>query len=137
MTREVSASRAAAKIHLRRRKGETPTPFGVEIDVQELKSPGARPTRPGTVLVRNPRLAIGAQRLAFPAELSPGDRLVFDGSKCRIHRKTDSGPEWIQPQGAPATLQPGRNRIVLSLGSDLPPQVRVAVSLVKHYALEK
>ena len=119
------------------RKGEKPVPFGVEIDVQQAKPAGATPARPGTLTVRNPQLAIGTQRLVFPAELSPGDRLVFDGSKCRVHRKTGSEPEWIQPQGVPATLQPGRNRVVLSFGSDLPPEFRIAVSLVKHYPLKK
>jgi serine-type D-Ala-D-Ala carboxypeptidase len=135
-------------------------PFGVEIDVQEVKASEATHSRPGTPMLRtypgsttaplsgreilgqrtalgpalrNPELTIGRQHLVFPAELSTGDRLVFDGSKCRLYRKTNSEPEWIQPQGAPATLQPGRNRVVLSFGSDLPPQFRVAVSLVKHY----
>jgi len=77
-------------------------------------------------------LTVGTQRLLFPAELSQGDRLVLDGSRCRLHRRTNADVEWIQPQGTPATLEPGRNRVLLSFGS-APPQFRVAVSLVKHY----
>lgn len=83
--------------------------------------------------LRSPELTIGTQRLVLPAELSTGDRLVFDGSRCRLYRKAEPEPQWIRPQGAPVMLQPGRNRVVLSFGSDLLPQFRVAVSLVKHY----
>ena len=88
---------------------------------------------PAIAGLRNPVLTIGGKRLAFPAELSTGDRLVFDGVKCRLHRRTAAELEWIQPQGGPVTLEPGRNRVVLSLGSDLLPQFRIAASLVKHY----
>ncbi len=88
---------------------------------------------PAIAGLRNPVLTVGGQRLVFPAELSSGDRLVFDGSRCRVHRRTATELEWIEPQGGPVTLQPGRNRVVLSFDTDLLPQFRVAASLVKHY----
>jgi hypothetical protein len=88
---------------------------------------------PALAGLRNPVLTIGDQRLAFPAELSTGDRLVFDGGKCRLHRRTAAELEWIEPRGGPVVLQPGRQRVVLSFDSDLLPQFRVAASLVKHY----
>jgi hypothetical protein len=87
---------------------------------------------PTIAALRNPELTIGTNRLAFPTELSTGDRLVFDGSHCRLYRKAGSEPEWIQPRGNPITLQPGRNTVVLSFAEPLP-QMRVAVSLVTHY----
>lgn len=86
--------------------------------------------------LRNPTLTIGDQRLVFPAELSNGDRLVFDGSRCRLHRRAKPDIEWIQPQGGPATLDQGRHRAELSFDADLLPHFRVAVSLVKHYGAE-
>ena len=89
---------------------------------------------PAIAGLRNPVLTIGGKRLVFPAELSTGDRLVFDGGKCRLHRRAAAELEWIQPQGGPVTLEPGRNRVVLSFDADLLPQFRVAASLVKHYA---
>jgi hypothetical protein len=88
---------------------------------------------PAIAGLRNPALTIGGKRLVFPVELSTGDRLVFDGSRCRLHRKAQADLEWIQPQGGPVTLEPGRNRAVLSFDSGLLPQFRVAASLVKHY----
>jgi hypothetical protein len=84
--------------------------------------------------LRNPQLTIGANRLVFPVELWAGGRLVYDGvGQCRVYRKAGSEPELIQPQGAPLTLAPGRNPVVLSFGSDALPHFRAAVSLVKHY----
>ena len=88
---------------------------------------------PAIAGLRNPELTIGTRRLTFPAELSTGDRLVFDGSVCRLHRKGKTELEWIQPQGVPLALGEGRNPVVLSFNSNLLPQFRVAVSLVKHY----
>jgi hypothetical protein len=120
------------------RKGDKPLPFGVEIDVEQVKASDAAsnrpaPPTPAARLLRNPELTIGTKRLTFPAELSTGDRLVFDGRNCRLYRKAQSEPELIRPLGAPVTLQHGRNLVVLSFGSDPLPQFRVAVSLVKHY----
>lgn len=89
---------------------------------------------PAVAGLRNPELTIGGQRLMFPAELSSGDRLVFDGSKCRLHRKSGADVEWIQPQGGPVSLEPGRHDVTLTFDRTLLPQFRVAVSLVKHYA---
>ncbi len=73
---------------------------------------------PAIAGLRNPTLTIGGKRLVFPAELSTGDRLVFDGSKCRLHRGAKAELEWIQPQGGPVTLEPGRQsrRVVLRRG---------------------
>jgi len=115
------------------RRGATPAPFGVEIDVQQVAAPGAAPKGSEAPTLKTPVLTIGTTRLAFPAELTTGDRLVFDGSRCRIYRKAGAEPERIEAQGTPATLQPGRNRAVLTFDSDPLPQFRVTVSLVKHY----
>ncbi len=84
--------------------------------------------------LRNPQITVGANRLVFPVELWSGDRLVFDGgSHCRVYRRADAEPERIQVQGTPLTLAPGRNPVVLSFGSDALPNLRAAVSLIKHY----
>ena len=84
--------------------------------------------------LRNPEVVVGTRRLVFPVELAIGDRLVFDGrASCRLYRKAKPEPELIEPQGGPLTLQPGRNSVGLFFGTDLLPQFRVAVSLVKHY----
>ena len=112
------------------RQGAKSVPFGFEMDVEQVSDVRALPAIAG---LRNPVLTIGGKRLAFPAELSTGDRLVFDGVKCRLHRKTAAELEWIQPQGGPVTLEPGRTHVVLSFDADLLPQFRVATSLVKHY----
>jgi hypothetical protein len=92
----------------------------------------AVPTTTGLGL-RNPQLSIGGQRLMFPAELSTGDRLVFDGARCRVHRKAKPELEWIEPQGTPLTLNEGYTPVTLTFAADMQPQFRVAVSLVKHY----
>ena len=115
------------------RKGERSVPFGVEMDVEQVAQ-DARRGGPAIATLRNPAVTIGDKRLRFPAELFSGDRLVFDGARCRLHRKAQGDVEWIQPQGGPATLDEGRHRAVLSFDGDPLPQFRVAVSLVKHYA---
>ena len=105
------------------RKSEQPIPFGAEIDVEQATGKG----------LSDLQLTIGNQRLVFPAELSTGDRLVFDGRDCRLYRKGKGEPQRFRPQGAGAALQGGRNVVVLSFGTDAPPELRVAVSLVRHY----
>jgi len=109
------------------RRGATRVPFGVELDVEHVKA-----TKPAGVL-RHPAITVGEVRLVFPVELGQGDHLVFDGRKCRVHRKGRPELEWIEPQGGPATLAPGVNRVQLSFASDPPPEFRTAVSLVRHY----
>ncbi len=104
------------------RKGERPVPFGVEIDIEQAGQ-----------MLQNLELTIGTQRLVFPANLSTGDRLVFDGRDCRLYRKAKSEPDRFRPGGGAMMLQSGRNPVVLSFGLGLPPMSRVAVSLVKHY----
>jgi hypothetical protein len=81
----------------------------------------------------NPELTIGGHRLRFPTGLAQGDRLVFDGRTCRVHRKDKPDLEWIQPEGAPMTLAPGRTPVAFKFGADRLPEFRAAVSLVKHY----
>jgi len=89
---------------------------------------------PTIARLRNPELTVGATRLRIPVEVAAGDRLVLDGQgQCRYYRKGKSEPERIEPEGGPLTLQPGQNRVGLSFGTDLLPEFRVAVSLVKHY----
>jgi hypothetical protein len=83
--------------------------------------------------LRDPELTIGGCRLVLPGELRTGDRLVFDGSQCRIYRKSGGAAEAVQPRGTPWLLQAGRTRVVASFAGELLPQFRVAISLVKHY----
>ena len=109
------------------RKGAARVPFGVELDVEHVKA--AKPAG----MLRHPTITVGAVRLVFPVELGQGDQLVFDGRRCRVHRKARPEPEWIEPQGGPATLAPGVNRVQLSFASDPPSEFRAAVSLVRYY----
>jgi hypothetical protein len=83
--------------------------------------------------LRNPQLTVGGKRLLFPTELSAGDRLVFDGTRCRVHRPGKPELEWIQPTGGPLMLSPGRTAVSFAFDAELPPEFRVGVSLVKHY----
>jgi hypothetical protein len=84
--------------------------------------------------LRDPELTLGEQRLAFPAALSVGDRLVYDGAgTARLYRRGKTAPEAIPPQGPPPTLKPGRNPAAFAFGAGTPPQYRATVALVKHY----
>lgn len=83
--------------------------------------------------LRNPTLTVGDQRVTFPVELEVGDRLVFDGGQCLLHRGANTDPQPIAADGRPLVLQGGRNRAALSFDGDLLPRFRVGASLVKHY----
>lgn len=92
----------------------------------------ALPTLVGQTL-RHPQLTVGGKQLVFPTELSTGDRLVFDGTRCRVHRANQPELEWIQPTGGPLTLSAGSNQVSLGFAADPLPEFRVGASLVKHY----
>ena len=84
--------------------------------------------------LRDPELTVGGKRLVFPAAMSVGDRLVYNGSgSARFYRRGKSEPEAIQPQGAAPSLTPGRNPVAFAFGAGSPPLFRATVSLVKHY----
>jgi hypothetical protein len=87
----------------------------------------------GGLGLKHPQITVGGRQLRFPTELAPGDRLVFDGSRCRVHRAGKPEVEWFAAEGGPLTLQPGRNRVSLAFDAELQPEFRVGVSLVKHY----
>jgi len=84
--------------------------------------------------LRDPEVSVGGDRLVLPVALSVGDRLVYDGTgAARVYRRGAGAPETVEPRGAPLGLAPGRNPARFAFGAGLPPDYRVAVSLVKHY----
>ena len=84
--------------------------------------------------VRRPELTVGGGRIVFPVELSAGDRLVFKGMKdCWVQSGPKGRRQPVRPEGKPATLTPGPNRVTLGFGADSPKAFRVTVSLAKLY----
>jgi hypothetical protein len=77
---------------------------------------------------------VGRKQLVFPAAMSVGDRLVYDGAgAARLYRRGKSYPEAIKPQGEPPKLKRGPNPVAVAFGAGAPSQFRATVALVKHY----
>lgn len=84
--------------------------------------------------LRRPSFSVDGHTLAFPTDLGPGDRLVYDGrSAGRVFRKAGRVPEQVTPEGSWPLLRSGPHEVVLKFAPGSPRRFRVAATVIKHY----
>lgn len=88
----------------------------------------ALPMLPGAL--GNPTLTVNGVRCTFPADLSPGSWLEFDGTgDARLYASKGEPIGQVTPQGQPLALRPGLNTFGFSCApaSSPPPRARVTI----------
>ncbi len=91
---------------------------------------------PRVEMVRNPSLAIGEARVAFPVSLGAGDVLRWDGgATATVRRAAGSGGETVGVEGTLPSLAQGVTPVTLDL-EHAGEGFRVEVGLVKDYLSE-
>ncbi len=83
------------------------------------------------IKIKNPTLAIGGKKIAFPVEMETGGYLEYvSPTDCKLYNAAGELVGEIQPQGDPLQIQPGANPITFTCDGPIDHAVRARVTVI-------